>query len=125
MARREQWRGHFHAVIKYLLEPARDDKADASGGQGSPGRRYSPGRAQARVRDSKSRKGGVTRSMSNALPMKAKASPRERSIYRRRSRWKFASPHRQKMSESGCILNINRYKVKIDVLFGDDHRPYL
>jgi hypothetical protein len=25
MARREQWRGHFHAVIKYLLEPARDD----------------------------------------------------------------------------------------------------
>src|SRR5215475_12811278 len=39
MARREQWRGHFHAVIKYVLEPARDDKADASGGQGSPGRR--------------------------------------------------------------------------------------
>jgi hypothetical protein len=34
MARREQWRGHFHAVIKYLLEPARDEKNndDASGG---------------------------------------------------------------------------------------------
>jgi hypothetical protein len=33
MARREQWRGHFHAVIKYWLEPARDEnKDDASGG---------------------------------------------------------------------------------------------
>jgi hypothetical protein len=32
MAWREQWRGHFHAVIKYLLEPARDEnKDDASG----------------------------------------------------------------------------------------------
>jgi hypothetical protein len=33
MARRKQWRGHFHAVIKYLLELARDEnKDDASGG---------------------------------------------------------------------------------------------
>src|SRR5262252_3958168 len=38
MARREQWRGHFHAVINYyLLEPARDDKADASGLPGLAG----------------------------------------------------------------------------------------
>jgi len=52
MARREQLRGHFRAVIKNLLEPARDDKADVSGDQGSPGRRYSPDRAYARVRNS-------------------------------------------------------------------------
>jgi hypothetical protein len=32
MARRERLRSHFHAVIKYLLEPARDEnKDDASG----------------------------------------------------------------------------------------------
>src|SRR5262249_9660149 len=75
MARRGQWRGHFHAVIKYLLDPARDEnKDDASGGP----------------------------------------SWRE-----------YSTPYRPKMSESGCILNINRYQVKIDVLFGDGHRPYL
>ena len=86
MARREQWRGHFHAVINYLLEPARDDKADASGLPGLAGAAALDPVAHKRAFGTqKSRKGGMMRSMSNALPMKAKLSRRERSISRPRS----------------------------------------
>jgi len=94
MARREQLRGHFRAVIKNLFEPARDNKADASGDQGSPGRRYSPDRAHARVRNSEMQERRrdapkVERIAEESEGLTTRAQPHTRV-----QACKFASPYR-------------------------------